>query len=134
MPATGIPLRSLGLGLKEAEACPRSSHFVYAVLRDGRQVALRPARVEDEPAVIALYASVADYGLYLRFPGGGRRGAADLARAAVGPVPLGYSVTAWDDDDLVGAAAYYPAGCAAVDVKIRVADVAATDPYLRQLH
>ncbi len=27
----------------------------------------------------------------------------------------------------------YPSGCAAVDVKIRVADVAATDPYLRQL-
>ena len=83
---------------------------VNAVLRDGHQVTLRPARAEDEPALVALYASMAEYGVYLRFPGGARREAADLAREAVRPVPFGYSVTAWDEDDLVGAAAYQGLG------------------------
>ena len=41
------------------------------MLSDGRQVILRPARAEDEPALATLYASLADLDVYLHFPGVG---------------------------------------------------------------
>jgi acyl-CoA synthetase (NDP forming)/GNAT superfamily N-acetyltransferase len=58
----------------------------------------------------ALYASLAGRDVYLRFPGGSRRGAAGLAREAAEPAPFGHSVTAWEDSDLIGAAAYHGLG------------------------
>jgi acyl-CoA synthetase (NDP forming)/GNAT superfamily N-acetyltransferase len=89
---------------------PEQQGPVSAVLRDGRQVTLCPSRAEDEPALAVLYASLAGRDVYLRFPCGSRRGAADLAREAAGPAPFGYSVTAWENDELIGIAAYQGLG------------------------
>ena len=88
---------------------PEQRGPINAVLRDGRQVVLRSARAEDEPTLAALYASLAVRDVYLRFPGGGS-GAAELAREAAGPGPFGHSVTAWENNDLIGAAAYQGLG------------------------
>jgi acyl-CoA synthetase (NDP forming)/GNAT superfamily N-acetyltransferase len=83
---------------------------VNAVLSDGGQVCLRPARAADEPALAALYAGLADSGSYLRFPGGSRNTAAGLAREAARPGPFGQSVAAWSDGELIGTAAYQTLG------------------------
>jgi len=93
-----------------AMSMPEQREPINAVLRDGRQVALRPARPEDEAALAALYARLADRDVRLWFPGVGRRGAADLPRQAAAPGPFGHSITAWENNDLIGAAAYQGLG------------------------
>ena len=53
---------------------PEQREPINAVLRDGRQVVLRPARAEDGPALATLYESLADPDVCLRFPGVGLPG------------------------------------------------------------
>ena len=93
-----------------AMSMPEQREPIHALLRDGRQVALRPARPEDEAALAALYARLGGRDARLWFPGAGRRGTAGLAPDATGPASFGHSVTAWEDGDLIGAAAYQGLG------------------------
>lgn len=79
---------------------------VTAVLEDGGQVHIRPADAGDKPALAGLYGKLGGHGGHLRSSGSRGDFAADAAREAAALVPIGQSLTAWANHELVGVASY----------------------------
>ena len=84
---------------------------VSAVLEDGGQVNIRQADAGDEPALAAFYARLGVPDGHLRSPRG-RSAAAGAAHEAGVLAPIGQSVIAWANDELVGVADYRTLGSA----------------------
>jgi acyl-CoA synthetase (NDP forming)/N-acetylglutamate synthase-like GNAT family acetyltransferase len=82
---------------------------VSAVLEDGGQVNIRQANAGDESALAAFYARLGVHDGHLWSPRG-RSAAAGAAHEAAVPVPIGQSVTAWANDELIGVADYRTLG------------------------
>lgn len=78
---------------------------VSAVLDDGGQVSIRPTDAGDERALTVLYTGLGIHDERLRSPRG-RNTVAGTAREAAALVPIGQSVTAWANNELIGVAAY----------------------------
>ena len=82
---------------------------VSAVLEDGGQVNIRQANAGDEPELAAFYARLGVHDGYPWSPGG-RSAAAGAAHEAAVLLPIGQSVTAWANDELIGVADYRTLG------------------------
>jgi len=82
---------------------------VSAVLEDGGQVNIRQADAGDEPELAAFYARLGVHDGHLWSPRG-RSAATGAAHEAAVPVPIGQSVTAWANDELIGVADYRTLG------------------------
>jgi acyl-CoA synthetase (NDP forming)/GNAT superfamily N-acetyltransferase len=84
---------------------------MHALLTDGSTVEVRPARVQDFEAVRAMHAAMSEDNIYLRFfsmsPSAAEWEARRVCRA---PDSDHVALLAWQDDRLVGVAAYEPAG------------------------
>ena len=84
---------------------------MYALLTDGTTVEIRSARQQDAEAVRAMHAAMSEDNIYLRFfsmsPGVAEREARRICRE---PDSDHVALLAWQDDRLVGVAAYEPAG------------------------
>lgn len=82
---------------------------VSAVLEDGGQVNIRQANTGDESALAAFYARLGVHDGHLWSPRG-RSAAAGAAHEVAVLVPIGQSVTAWANDELIGVADYRTLG------------------------
>ena len=83
----------------------------YALLTDGSTVEIRPARRQDAEAVRAMHAAMSPDNMYLRFFSLSPRAAEQEAkRVSRGPDSDHAALLAWQDGQLVGVAAYEPAG------------------------
>ena len=82
---------------------------VSAVLEDGGQVNIRQANAGDEPELAAFYARLGVHDGYPWSPRG-RSAAAGAAHEAAVLLPIGQSVTAWANDELIGVADYRTLG------------------------
>ena len=84
---------------------------MYALLTDGSTVEIRPARPQDVEAVRAMHAAMSPDNMYLRFFSMSPRAAEQEAkRVCREPDSDHAALLAWQDDRLVGVAAYEPAG------------------------
>jgi acyl-CoA synthetase (NDP forming)/GNAT superfamily N-acetyltransferase len=84
---------------------------MYALLTDGTTVEIRPARPQDAEAVRAMHAAMSPDNMYLRFFSMSPRAAEQEAkRVCREPDSDHAALLAWQDDRLVGVAAYEPAG------------------------
>lgn len=84
---------------------------MYALLTDGTTVEIRPARAQDAEAVRAMHAAMSPDNMYLRFFSMSPRAAEQEAkRVCREPDSDHAALLAWQDDRLVGVAAYEPAG------------------------
>jgi acyl-CoA synthetase (NDP forming)/GNAT superfamily N-acetyltransferase len=77
---------------------------VSAILEDGGQVNIRPANAGDEPELAAFYARLGVHDGHPWSPRGRSVAAGVGHKAAL--VPIGQSVTAWANDELIGVADY----------------------------
>ena len=84
---------------------------MYALLTDGTTMEIRPARPQDAEAVRAMHAAMSPDNMYLRFFSMSPRAAEQEAkRVCREPDSDHAALLAWQDDRLVGVAAYEPAG------------------------
>ena len=88
-----------------------SAEAMYALLTDGTTVEIRPAGSQDFEAVRAMHAAMSPDNMYLRFfsmsPSAAEQEASRVCRE---PDSDHEALLAWQDDRLVGVAAYEPAG------------------------
>ncbi len=84
---------------------------MYALLTDGSTVEIRPARPQDAEAVRAMHAAMSLDNIYLRFfTTNPRMAGREAKRVCREPDSDHAALLAWQDDRLVGVAAYEPAG------------------------
>lgn len=86
---------------------PTSGERVHALLTDGTTVCVRPARPDDQKAVLRLYAEMSDANLRLRFFSVSRRSAEQAAARVAQPEASGYrALVAEHDGRIIGIAEY----------------------------